>query len=204
VTTPEHRRQIEDRLSEHELCPKTLRACGILVQLDAEETLEKIYSGGAFDEDRFQQTVGNAMPTSPGILTHAYGEMVDLLCKRGKREDAIELEEMWNRLARKHRFTLLCGYQMNIFDRGAPADFIHHACHVHTRVETTNRDVDMAFVIRCAMQRFFGADRAEVEWRRATAEDAGVPEAYAVIQWLREKQPRLADQIAETCRALAA
>jgi hypothetical protein len=204
VMTPEHRQQLDEQLNEHDLCPHALRACGILVHLEAQETLEKFYRGGAFDENRFQQTIGSVLPSTPGALTHAYGEMVDLLCKRGKREDAIELEEMWNRLGRKHSFTLLCGYQMNIFDSAAPADFIHHACHVHTRVETTNRDVDMAFVIRCAMQRFFGNDRAELEWRRAVVEDAGVPEAYALMQWLREKQPRLAHQIEEKCRVLVA
>jgi hypothetical protein len=39
----------------------------------------------------------------------------------GLREEAIADEELWNRLARSRRFTLLCGYELDIFDPAAQA-----------------------------------------------------------------------------------
>ena len=41
--------------------------------------------------------------------------MVDVLWKRGEFEAAINLEILWNRLATKYRFALLCGYAMGSF-----------------------------------------------------------------------------------------
>ncbi len=202
VMTPSHRQRLEQRLLEHDLCPQTLRDVGVLVQLDAEETLEKFLSGGALDEARFQQVIGGVLREAPQALTHAYGEMVDVLVKRQRFEAAIELEEMWNRLARQHRFTLLCGYEMNVFGGGASANFIRHACGVHNRVESTDRDHDAAFVIRCALENYFGSEQAAREWLRIAATEPALPDSYAVMLWLRANLPGLAEAVAEKCLSL--
>jgi hypothetical protein len=41
--------------------------------------------------------------------------MVDVLWKQGRSQSAISLEILWNKLALKHNFALLCGYSMGSF-----------------------------------------------------------------------------------------
>lgn len=94
----------------------TAVACqhGRYIALDAVETLAKLTPGGVIDEARFAAVVGSAIATAVQSHGHvrAFGEMVALLWAKGKREDALRLEEMWNDLARTQTFALLCAYPM--------------------------------------------------------------------------------------------
>ena len=51
----------------------------------------------------------------------AYGEMVDVLWRRGEKSAALRLEELWNELQARRSFTLLCAYAMGKFYK-EPAD----------------------------------------------------------------------------------
>ena len=68
-----------------------------------------------------------------GAAIRAYGEMVEVLWKRGQVAAAIRIENLWNDLARSHRFGLLCGYAMGNFYKGSATNDI---CRVHTHVVT--------------------------------------------------------------------
>jgi PAS domain S-box-containing protein len=59
---------------------------------------------------------------------------VALLCADGKPEAAIQLEELWNGLAKRHTFSLLCAYPMNLFATAEHAEAFRHVCAMHTRV----------------------------------------------------------------------
>jgi hypothetical protein len=60
--------------------------------------------------------------------------MVALLWKDGRREAAIELEEMSNRLAAVQPFSLLCAYEMSNFPGADDTDPFDRICGAHTRV----------------------------------------------------------------------
>jgi len=60
--------------------------------------------------------------------------MVDLLWKDGQREAAIELEEIWNRLAAIQPFSLLCAYSMSNFPDAHDGELFDRICEAHTRV----------------------------------------------------------------------
>ena len=72
--------------------------------------------------EQFEAVVGGLMDQVgarfPNRRIRAFGEMVDLLCERGNPSAAAALEELWNRLARRRSFSLLCGYRIDVFDRG--------------------------------------------------------------------------------------
>jgi hypothetical protein len=91
---------------------------GSFVALDAEDTLRRICVGGSPDEALFQNVVGGALErlSEPGKQVAAYGEMVGLLCERGRYADAIQLEALWNDLLARSKATLYCGYARQLFD----------------------------------------------------------------------------------------
>src|SRR5205823_1174702 len=79
---------------------------------DADETLAAVMDGELPSADRFEDVVGGTVDAValrfPDRTIRAFGEMVDILTRRGLQAAAIELEELWNRLLRTRRIALLC------------------------------------------------------------------------------------------------
>ena len=44
------------------------------------------------------------------------------------------VEQLWNQLARTRRFSLLCGYELDVFDPQAQAGALQAICRVHSHV----------------------------------------------------------------------
>jgi hypothetical protein len=115
---------------------ESARRSGSLLLLDAEDTLGQFMVGDAPDPDLFEQNVGRLIRQIVDgrgrPLVRAYGEMVDVLWKQGRPEAAIKLEILWNKLALKHRFALLCGYAMGNFYK--QARHLEDVCAQHTQL----------------------------------------------------------------------
>lgn len=135
IATAPHRDAIVQHLCGRLIdCERALQT-GQLVLLDAEETLGLFMVDGGPDPKRFAQTIE---PVIEGMLqdkTHtvirAYGEMVDVLWKQGRADASIKLEILWNTLALKYRFALLCGYAMGNFYKQAKRMADVRAQHSH-------------------------------------------------------------------------
>lgn len=136
IATPGHCAAIERHLSGRLIDCDQARRTGDLVMLDAEEMLDQFMIGDAPDPELFEETVGlivQQMLDGRGrIVVRAYGEMVDVLWKQGRTESAIKLEILWNKLALKYRFALLCGYAMGNFYKQAKQ--LDDICAQHTHV----------------------------------------------------------------------
>lgn len=119
IATPEHRIAIEEHLCDRLIDCEKARREGELLFLDAEETLGLFMVGDEPNADLFETSVGGVIDRTiagrPRTTMRAYGEMVDVLWKQGRSESAIKLEILWNKLAVKHNFALLCGYAMGSF-----------------------------------------------------------------------------------------
>jgi KaiC/GvpD/RAD55 family RecA-like ATPase len=119
IATFSHRIPIINHLRERLIdCDRALRN-GDLILLDAEATLDLFMVNDEPDVELFESNVGRLLDQAingrPRIVLRAYGEMVDVLWKQGRSEAAIKLEIMWNKLATKYDFALLCGYSMGSF-----------------------------------------------------------------------------------------
>jgi hypothetical protein len=66
------------------------------------------------------------------LIVRGYGEMVDLLWKDGNTEGAILLEQLWNELANRYKYSLLCGYSVDNFLHEAGLDGFRRVCDHHT------------------------------------------------------------------------
>jgi hypothetical protein len=104
--------------------------------LDAQEMLEQFMVNGRPHTARFRAAVGAVLERLSMFggesIVRGYGEMVDVLCRAGKYDAAIQLEGLWNELAKAHSFSLLCGYAVcSVGSDKVYADVCAHHTHVH-------------------------------------------------------------------------
>jgi len=140
IATYAHRSGVEKRLKAHGLDVALAKEQGRYVALDAEETLSRFMVDGTPDPTLFREMAGKVIEEAgkaaggehPRIA--AFGEMVALLWAEGKPDAAIQLEELWNELARTHTFVLHCAYPMSFFDKVEDAETIGHICSAHSDV----------------------------------------------------------------------
>ncbi len=101
--------------------------------LDAETTLARLMVDGWPDRARFEYEVGRlvAVACADGAPVHAFGEMVALLCARGRYDAALHLERLWNELARKLDFSLFCAYPWTLFPSSGVAHVFQQVCAAH-------------------------------------------------------------------------
>ena len=137
IGTPSHRAAILDHLRGRFIDVDTAQKSGNLIVLDAEETLDLVMVQGMPDQHRFDDTVGKLIGEvldgrEDKVLIRAYGEMVDVLWKQRKPDAAIRLEMLWNRLAQRYGFALLCGYAMGNFYKQTKG--FEAVCGQHTHI----------------------------------------------------------------------
>src|SRR6266480_3997161 len=145
IATPEHRDGIAGELTARGVDLASIRARGMLTELDAHTTLQSFMLNGNPDGTRFTATIAplfEAARRRGAGKVRAYGEMVNLLWCEGNGGGALALESLWNRLSDTHEFSLLCGYGLERFDDAADAAIFSAICAEHTHVIPTERYVE--------------------------------------------------------------
>ena len=135
IATPSHVQAILDELSGRHIDVANARKIGDLVVLDAEDALATFMSNGSPDPGLFRRNIGGILEQAirgrERTPLRAYGEMVDVLWKKGQAEAAIKLEVLWNELANQFSFSLLCGYAIgNFYKQSSDMDAVI-AQHTH-------------------------------------------------------------------------
>ena len=83
-------------------------------------------------EPLFRVLLGPLVTRGVGVVT--FGEMVALLWAEGNTEGAIQLEKLWNELARVYSFTLRCSYPIQGFSSQQMAEPLLRVCAEHTGI----------------------------------------------------------------------
>jgi anti-sigma regulatory factor (Ser/Thr protein kinase) len=111
-----------------------VRDRGDLLILDAERTMAQFMVDGHPDAERFDRVVGSLMreAAAGGQRVRAYGEMVAVLWDQGLVGAAIELEELWNALARELEFLLYCAYATSPGTDAIELSALEAVCGLHT------------------------------------------------------------------------
>lgn len=122
VATAAHR-----QLFEAALQPGTgMQSAGRLLMADADQMLHSFLAGDRLDGNRFEAAaedlIGRA--ASAGQPVRIYAEMVALLWDADQVMLALELEALWNDLAARIPFSLLCGYPARLVAPGDQAEAI--------------------------------------------------------------------------------
>ena len=183
---------------------------GLLTYKEAEETLAAFMEGGLPSAARFQETVGalvdDVAARFPGRTIRAFGEMVDLLWRRGETPAAGALEELWNQLARGRRFALLCGYHLDIFDIDVQTAALPDVFATHTHTRPAADPSRLAAAVDRALTEEVGAKRAgRIYLEVAERVPRGpVPRAQEVLSFLSSRDTLLAKRILDRARFLYA
>jgi hypothetical protein len=143
IATKDHCAAILDRLKGQSVDVEEAHDSGTLIVLDAQQTLDLFMEGDMPDPIRFEASVGRLIADllsehDERLLIRAYGEMVDVLWKQGRSHAAIRLEMLWNRLAQRHGFSLLCGYAMGNFYKETRG--FEDVCRQHTHIVAPSRE----------------------------------------------------------------
>lgn len=206
VARPAHTLRFREKLAAGGWDVPALERDGRLLVADAAETLEAIMDGDAPSEARFEQIVGTLLDraaTNGSGAVRVFGEMVDLLMESGRPEAALALESLWNDIAETRRFSLLCAYQLDVFDPGAQADSLPHVCAAHSHVLPAHDADRLARAVDLALVDVLGeTEAANVQLLVGTQiyEDR-VPTSQLVLMWISDKMPGLAERVLASARS---
>lgn len=142
IATGAHRRAFESVLDDDGLDLEQARADGRLLCLDAAATMSTFTTNAKIDRGAFREIIGGVIrcAAATGRPVRAYGEMVALLWDAGDVLAAIELEMLWNELARELPFSLFCSYPTASVAGSEYADALHHVCDLHSSVLSPSGD----------------------------------------------------------------
>jgi anti-sigma regulatory factor (Ser/Thr protein kinase) len=135
VATPEHLTALRDSLADAGCSMDDAVATEQLHVADAAQTMAAFVRDDQPDEELFFAGIGGLLDrvARSGRPVRVFGEMVALLWEDGNVLAAIELESLWNRLARVQRFSLLCGYPTEAFS-AAELTALRAVCDAHSEV----------------------------------------------------------------------
>jgi superfamily I DNA/RNA helicase len=207
VATAAHSQRFEQDLEQRGWDVTELRRARRLTLFDADETLAAFMDDELPSAARFEQVVGGLVDevaqNFPDRTIRAFGEMVDLLWRRGRESAAIALEELWNELAESRRFALLCGYHLDIFDIDVQRDALPPVFHVHSHVRPAAEPSRLAAAVDQALSEILGAHEAARVYLDAAqhSETRGVPRSQAVLMWLSSERPPRAEAILQRVRS---
>src|SRR5688572_3362338 len=158
-----------------------------------------------YDADAFREVIGGAISKArrhyPEV--RAFGEMVDILWRRGHRLGAQHLESLWNDHIRQRPFALFCAYYMDPLHESTYGGPIESVCKSHTHLIPARDYLRFDEAVSRASEEVLNGPlstllKSLAEKKRAAT---GMPPGQATIMWLMENMPRTADRILELVRA---
>jgi hypothetical protein len=137
IATLAHRVGLENRLSFMDVDIRNPRQTDQYIPLDARQTLSKFMIEGWPDEKRFKEQMDILMKraSKEQRKVRAFGEMVAVLWEDGHKEATVQLEQLWNDIAKQYEFCLYCAYPKVGFTQESHNSY-QQICSMHSRVIT--------------------------------------------------------------------
>jgi DNA-binding NarL/FixJ family response regulator len=110
------------------------------IPLDVAETLSTFMVNDVPDPVRFRRVVGDLFAAAAKgakgehRCVSACGEGAPTLWAEGKGDAAIQLEHLWNEMAREYDVDILCGYVLSDFQREQESHIYERICAEHSTV----------------------------------------------------------------------
>jgi len=141
VATDSHRKSLLQRLQEHGVDIAAVEQ-GRYVSLDVADTLSTFMVNDLPEPARFLKVAGNlvaaAAKASKGERPRvaACGECAPTLWEQGKADAAVEVEHLWDKIAKNCNVDILCGYVLNSFQREQESHIYERICAEHSAVSS--------------------------------------------------------------------
>ena len=134
IATRQHLSGVSEQLKARGHDCDSLETNGRLTKVDAHDILTKIAPGPDIDAAACRRVLDDVVSRAAGQSDRRlviYGEIVDLLCKRGEPQKAVRLEQIWNDLLSERPVKLLCGYAAEMFS-GEDGASLERVCNEHS------------------------------------------------------------------------
>jgi hypothetical protein len=144
VASPPSVQAISIALEHRGLPIAALMAEQRLTLLDVHATLDAVLRAGSPDAVLFDAHLGEVVTRMSGdsrAPLRMYGELVELMAEQGNFRAAEGLEDLWNALGTRIRFSLLCGYSAAHFAAPNAGAALNRICARHTRVDRSQADL---------------------------------------------------------------
>ncbi len=140
VATESHQKSLFQRLQEHEVNIPAAMKEGHYLPLDVAETLSNFMVNDMPDPVRFRKVVRNLVAAAaksakgepPRIV--ACGECAPILWAQGNPDAAIQVEHLWDEIAKTYNVDMLCGYVLKSFQRELESHIYDRICAEHSAV----------------------------------------------------------------------
>lgn len=176
------------------------------------------------DADEFlPRFMRDAMPDSPVFLglagdvigqAHAggryqkvrwWGEMVNVLWERGDVASSMNLEDLFDQLAKKHDMAIFCSFLMDNFNGEVHARTLPRLGTNHSHLIPVEDYARLERAVADALQETVGKDEAHVLENRLLSDyqpSFDMPRAQALLLALRQVLPTVADPVLQRSRTL--
>jgi DcmR-like sensory protein len=138
AVTKEHRNAVLSHLQSFNFDTPALQQGGQLVCVEPEDALRELCRGGSIKhtnvEDFFAAPLEKLINASSTKSARVMGEVVSLLVEDGKPDEALELEQCWNRMASSYPLHVVCAYRESAFAKKSVLDQFSALCNEHDAV----------------------------------------------------------------------
>jgi hypothetical protein len=207
IATPEHRELFCRHLDGLGADLATLLGKQQLVLWDAQQTLSQFMVAGQPDWHLFERTLRAAMRqlhlAKEDAGLRAYGEMVGILWKGRQFAAAIRLEQFWNKLLEHSSFSLYCAYAIDVFGKEFQVANLDGVLCAHTHLVPSQPNGNLETALQLAMDEILGENADELRLVIKQNLHPGwaiMPNAEAMVLWLRNNLPARADDIIARAR----
>ncbi len=146
ICTPANAAMVRVRMAVEGINAEHLERENRLVILPAEETIASLFRDDVPDREAFERfsaeqaqqirgaCAGGDAYAGGDVELRGWGEMVDLLWRRGRRSAAYDLEILWNQAVAKEGIRVLCSYDVTGLDHEGHANLWADVSSNHGRV----------------------------------------------------------------------
>lgn len=206
VASPARNRAIRSHLAGCDVDVASCEASGMLSMHESAVVLARFMHGEQPHAGDFRAVIVpliEAAQQSGAKRIRIYGEMVNDLWRSGNPKAAIQLEEYWNELARTHRFSLFCGYEMNGLDEASYGDPISEIGRTHSDILATDDDGRFLDALDSATREILGAPASAMLTYSGVNNDLGshrLPVAHRTVLWLQRNMPSAMTKVLKRAR----
>jgi DNA-binding NarL/FixJ family response regulator len=141
IATESHREGLLQKLREHGVDIVAAVEQGRYVSVDVAETLATFMVNDQPDPARLLKAASSLIAAAKASIgdrfrVAACGECAPTLLTQGKTDAAVELEHLWDEIAKSCNVDILCGYVFSSFQREQQIDIYQRICAKHSAVSS--------------------------------------------------------------------
>jgi hypothetical protein len=209
VPTVDHWNAIRPRLEGEGVDVEAARKRGQLTVVDADEFLPRFMRDAMPDSPVFlglaADVIGQARERYQRVRW--WGEMVNVLWERGDVAASMNLEDLFDHLAKQHDIAIFCSFLMDNFNGEVHAHMLPRLGTNHSHLIPVEDYARLERAVADALRETVGADEARVLETRLLSDyqpPFQMPRAQALLLALRQVLPAVADPVLLRSRNLYA